>query len=138
MEWAGSKVVVGHGPDAFMLQKKYPNVHFAGKKTGEELADHYRSADVFVFPSYTDTFGIVLLEALACGLPVAAHDVIGPKDVIADEILGCLDKDLSAASVQALKFGDKKQRQDYVYNNYTWQKAMEQFLHASEKSLRDL
>ena len=82
MPWNGSKVIVGEGPSKTDLSQKYPEAVFVGKKTGEELANCYRSADLFVFPSRTDTFGIVLIEALACGLPVAAYNVTGPRDII--------------------------------------------------------
>ncbi|MFP4386524.1 MAG: glycosyltransferase family 4 protein, partial [Alphaproteobacteria bacterium] len=78
MKWNGSKILVGDGPTREKLENQYPNAFFVGKKTGTELADYYRSSDVFVFPSHTDTFGIVLIEALACGLPVAAYNVMGP------------------------------------------------------------
>ena len=132
MEWDGSKVVVGHGPDAEYLQKSYPNVLFTDKKTGKELADHYHSADLFVFPSRTDTFGIVIIEALACGLPVAAHDVIGPRDIITDDTLGCLGENLSKAAKQAITKGTREQRSRYVIENYTWEKATEQFLTAQK------
>ena len=74
----GSKVVVGDGPQRSMLEEKYPKAYFLGMKEGEELAEHYASADVFMFPSRTDTFGLVLLEALASGVPVAAYPVTGP------------------------------------------------------------
>ena len=136
MPWEGSKVVVGHGPDAEMLKKKYPDAVFTGKKVGKELADHYRSADVFVFPSRTDTFGIVLIEALACGLPVAAHDVIGPRDVIVDDTLGCLDENLSRAAQKALTIGDAETRSRHVTDNYTWDKAAQQFLDASQQTIK--
>lgn len=132
MDWSGSKVVVGHGPDAEHLQKAYPGVVFTGKKTGKELADHYSNADLFVFPSRTDTFGIVLIEALACGLPIAAHDVIGPRDIVIDESLGCLDEDLSVAAKVAMTRGTREQRSRYVIENYTWEKATEQFLTAQQ------
>jgi len=135
MPWHGSKVVVGHGPDENKLRKKYPNVVFTGKKTGKELADHYRSSDIFIFPSKTDTFGLVLIEALACGLPVAAHDVIGPRDVIINDTLGYLHEDLSIAAMKALKTGSAKQRNQYVRENYTWEKACDQFLEATKKVL---
>lgn len=134
MPWNGTKVVVGHGPDAHKLHKKYPKAHFTGKKTGKELADHYRSADVFVFPSRTDTFGIVLLEALACGLPVAAHDAIGPRDVIVNNTLGYLDENLSNAAKKAITNGSAVIRSNYVTEHYTWKKACEQFLTATEKT----
>ncbi len=128
MPWDGSKVVVGHGPDERMLRDKFPRAYFVGKKTGKELADHYRSADVFTFPSRTDTFGIVLIEALACGLPVAAHNVIGPRDVIIEKALGALDEDLQMACKNALKQGTKHERYQHVVSHYTWEKAAQQFL----------
>ena len=118
-----------------MLQKKYPSAYFVGKKFGEELADHYRSADVFVFPSTTDTFGIVLIEALACGLPIAAHDAIGPRDVVVNDKLGALDNNLEKAAEQAMKKGCAQERHDYIKENYTWEKAAEQFLTAKYKTL---
>jgi len=137
MKWHGSKVIVGHGPDQEMLRKKYPKALFVGKKTGKELADHYRSADIFAFPSRTDTFGIVLIEALACGLPIAAYDVIGPRDVVTHDGLGILNDDLSQAATQALEQDfTKDQRHQHVNDNYSWQKAMEQFLKASEDTLK--
>ncbi len=131
MPWTGSKVIVGHGPLKKSLEKKYPNVHFAGKQSGKDLADHYRSADLFVFPSLTDTFGIVLIEALACGIPVAAHSVIGPIDIVTDPYLGALDNDLSKAAETALAHNDEKYTQkrfDYIKQHYSWRKAAEQFL----------
>lgn len=98
-----SKVVVGDGPQMDQLAKKYPDVTFVGMKEGEELARYYAAADVFVFPSLTDTFGLVLLEALACGVPVAAYPVAGPLDVIGDAPVGCLHEDLQVAVREALK-----------------------------------
>lgn len=137
MDWHGSKVVVGHGPDYDMLRKKYPNVIFAGKKTGTELANYYRSSDVFMFPSRTDTFGIVLIEALACGLPIAAHDVIGPRDVVTNASLGALNEDLSLAAQTAISNnGTSEDRYQHVIKNYSWEKAMKQFIKASNKTLK--
>ena len=130
MPWQGSKVIVGHGPDLEMLKSKYPAAHFTGKKTGAELAAHYRSADLFAFPSVTDTFGIVLIEALACGLPIAAHDAIGPRDIVTNKILGCLHADLSTAAQQALLHGSAEQRRNHVINTYSWELAAQQFLSA--------
>jgi glycosyltransferase involved in cell wall biosynthesis len=130
MEWEGSKVVVGDGPSSEELKRIYPEAFFAGKKTGSDLADHYRSADVFVFPSKTDTFGIVLIEALACGLPVAAYDVTGPRDIVSEPFLGVLGEDLSAASREALNSGYSQQRFDHVRKHYTWELAARQFLEA--------
>tara|TARA_R110002049_G_scaffold108467_5_gene256768 strand:+ start:59 stop:1111 length:1053 start_codon:yes stop_codon:yes gene_type:complete len=103
LDLPGSKVVVGDGPDFEMLKKKYPNVLFTGAKFGDELASWVAAADVFVFPSKTDTFGLVLLEALACGVPVAAYPVTGPKDVIEHGLVGYLDDDLKTAVINALQ-----------------------------------
>lgn len=134
MQWRGSKVVIGQGPDQDKLEKKYPEVLFTGKKTATELANHYRASDLFVFPSKTDTFGMVLIEALACGLPIAAYPVPGPIDIINENYLGVLDNDLSNAACRAIKNittqDHKKKRSDYVSNHYTWEKAAQDFLAA--------
>ena len=95
-------MIVGDGPSRRALETAYPDAHFVGSKNSEALAVYYASSDVFVFPSRTDTFGMVLLEALACGLPVAALPVAGPLDVIGDSGAGVLDEDLRAACLQAL------------------------------------
>jgi glycosyltransferase involved in cell wall biosynthesis len=100
LELPGSKVVVGDGPQRAALQLAHPSVHFAGWRHGEALAAAYRSADVFAFPSRTDTFGLVLLEAMACGTPVAAFPVMGPRDVVGAG--GVLDEDLRRACLAAL------------------------------------
>ena len=102
LDLPGTKVVVGDGPLRADLQSRYPKVHFAGWRIGEGLAAAYRAADVFVFPSRTDTFGLVLLEAMACGTPVAAFPVMGPLDVVADSPGGVLSEDLRAACLAAL------------------------------------
>jgi len=99
----GSKVVVGDGPERVRLQHEHNEVCFAGYRFGEDLVAHYASADVFVFPSRTDTFGIVMLEANACGLPIAAYPVTGPIDVVRDGVNGALDEDLVAACVRAVQ-----------------------------------
>lgn len=99
----GSKVVVGDGPDLAQLQTRYPDVLFTGAKFGKELASYVAAADVFVFPSKTDTFGLVLLEAMACGVPVAAYPVTGPADVIQDGVTGSLNNDLTLAVQHAQK-----------------------------------
>jgi len=136
MPWDGTKIIVGHGPDEDMLRKKYPDGVFMGKKVGKELADIYRAADIFVFPSRTDTFGIVVIEALACGLPVVAHDVIGPRDILVDERLGVLDEDLETAAQKALGLKDDKEyRHQFVIQHYSWDKAAEQFLKATSKTI---
>ena len=131
MPWEGSKVVVGHGPDLDKLKSGNPDVIFTGKKVGPELADHYRSADVFVFPSRTDTFGMVVIEALACGLPVAAYPVTGPIDIITEPLLGHVNNNLSEAARLCIIHSvpdDRKNREAYIRQNYTWQKAARQFL----------
>ena len=102
MPWAGSKIVIGDGPERVRLQRDYPQATFTGYKFGEELSCHLAAADVMVFPSRTDTFGLVNLEAMACGVPVAAYPVTGPIDVIEDGVTGALDTDLAAAAVRAL------------------------------------
>lgn len=128
MEWHGSKVIVGDGPSRTMLEKRYPQAFFTGIKTGEDLAAHYRSADIFIFPSRTDTFGMVLLEALAAGLPIAAYNVTGPKDIVTEDFLGALhETDLSAAAKEALFRGTAEQRSGYVKSRYSWENAGKQY-----------
>ncbi|MCC6597624.1 MAG: glycosyltransferase family 1 protein [Alphaproteobacteria bacterium] len=128
MPWAGSKVIVGDGPSRQSLEKKYPEAIFTGTKTDQELAAHYRSADIFIFPSRTDTFGMVLLEALAAGLPIAGYNVTGPKDIITENFLGALhDTDLSIAAQKALHCGTPEQRSIYVKSSYSWENAARQY-----------
>ncbi len=98
----GSKIVVGDGPQLEELKRRFPEAHFAGRRTGGDLAAHYRSADVMVFPSKTDTFGNVMIEALACGTPVAAYPVTGPVDVLTDPASGAMNADLGVAVQEAL------------------------------------
>lgn len=126
LDQPGSKVVVGDGPKLQQLSKKYPDVVFAGVKEGEELARYFAAADVFVFPSLTDTFGLVLLEALACGVPVAAYPVAGPLDVIGDAPVGCLNQDLGIAVQRALKASPAKCRAHA--EKYSWDASVSQFL----------
>jgi len=121
LDLPGGKVVVGDGPIRAALQRKYPDVHFAGYRFGEDLVAHYAAADVFVFPSKTDTFGVVLLEAGACGLPVAAYPVTGPIDVVAPGRSGCLDKDLRAACLGALRLSRDAAVQHA--RHFTWQRC---------------
>lgn len=99
----GSKVVVGDGPERIRLERAHPEVRFVGYRFGDELAACYTAADVFVFPSRTDTFGVVMLEANACGAPIAAYPVIGPIDVVREGVNGSLDEDLASACKRALK-----------------------------------
>ena len=122
----GTKVVTGDGPSRVALEQRYPDVTFLGTQVGEDLARIYASADVFVFPSRTDTFGIVLLEALASGLPVAAYPVQGPCDVIGDSDAGVLDEDLGLACRQALSVPRERARAFSL--NYTWAESARQFL----------
>ncbi|MEL7187268.1 MAG: glycosyltransferase family 1 protein [Pseudomonadota bacterium] len=122
----GSKVVIGDGPDRRRLTREYPDAHFLGYKFGDELASHLAGADVFVFPSKTDTFGIVMLEAMACGLPVAAYPVTGPLDVVRAGTTGCLDHDLSAACSRALDLNPRDCR-DFAMTR-SWRRATEQFV----------
>ena len=113
LDLPGSKVVVGDGPARADLESRYPDAHFLGLLSGQPLADAYASADAFVFPSRTDTFGLVMLEALAAGTPVAAFPVTGPRDVLADSGCGVLSEDLASASIQALDIPRERCR-DYA------------------------
>jgi glycosyltransferase involved in cell wall biosynthesis len=103
LDLPGSKLVIGDGPPKASLQKQYPDATFVGYKFGEELAAHYAAGDVFVFPSVTDTFGVVMLEANACGLPIAAFPVTGPIDVVQQGQTGYVYKDLKQAALDALQ-----------------------------------
>jgi len=119
-------VVVGDGPMLAELRRRHPDVHFLGKREGVELARLYASADVFVFPSRTDTFGLVLLEALASGVPVAAYPVPGPLDVIGDSGAGVLDDDLRTAALGALEIPRERCRAHALC--YTWGASADQFV----------
>jgi glycosyltransferase involved in cell wall biosynthesis len=128
-KWEGSKVIVGDGPARTELQKKYPDAHFLGSKKGKDLGDCYRSADLFVFPSKTDTFGMVNIEAMACGLPIAAYPVLGPIDIVTTPELGCLDNDLELAMKKAISgSGTPEFRQNHAKKMYSWEKAAAGFL----------
>jgi len=122
----GSKVIVGDGPARASLAAKYPDAHFLGIRAGAALAECYASADVFVFPSRTDTFGIVMIEALASGLPVAAFPVPGPLDVIGDSGAGALDDDLTAACLAALNISHDQARGHSL--RFTWEESARQFI----------
>jgi glycosyltransferase involved in cell wall biosynthesis len=117
----GSKVVVGDGPAMAQLARRHPEVHWAGFRFGDDLARHYAAADVFVFPSRTDTFGVVMLEANACGLPVAAYPVPGPLDVVLEGRTGVLDDDLAAACLGALEL-DRGVCIDYA-RHFSWRRC---------------
>lgn len=134
-EWHGDKIVVGQGPELERLRAAYPDVTFTGAKSGPELGALYRGADVFAFPSRTDTFGIVMIEALASGLPVAAFPVTGPADIIDRPELGALHEDFGQALALALTApGTRESRAAHVARTYTWPRAAEQFLDALKKS----
>ena len=125
LDLEGSKVIIGDGPDRLRLAARYTDCHFLGYRFGRELAQHLAGGDVFVFPSRTDTFGIVMLEALACGLPVAALPVEGPVDVITDPAVGVLDTDLEAACRQALQL-DRADCRAFVERR-SWRESTAQF-----------
>jgi glycosyltransferase involved in cell wall biosynthesis len=110
MPWQGTKIVIGDGPELPRLKTQYPGAHYMGFRFGEDLARHLAAADVFVFPSLTDTFGLVNLEAMACGVPVAAYPVAGPIDVVEDGVTGALDEDLARAALRALAIDPQKCR----------------------------
>jgi glycosyltransferase involved in cell wall biosynthesis len=131
----GSKVVVGGGPALEKLKAEYPEVLFLGPKHGSELASTYATADVFVFPSRTDTFGLVNIEALACGLPIAAYPVPGPLDIIGKngrgmnggkKPIGALDEDLRRAIEQALKADSQAAVEEAEH--YSWDRCTDRFL----------
>ena len=122
----GSKVVIGDGPQKALLENRYPKVRFLGEKSGPELSAHFAAADVFVFPSLTDTFGVVQLEALACGTPVAAFPVTGPLDVIADHPVGALNTDLRSACISAL--GISRQACRSFALERSWENSARQFI----------
>ena len=126
LDLPGTKWVVGEGPMRAQLEREYPHVHFAGIKTPAELARYYRAADVFVFPSLTDTFGLVMLESLACGTPVAAFPVLGPVDVIGDSGAGVLHEDLGIACLRALDVSRGKARR--YAEQFSWQASTDQFV----------
>lgn len=122
----GQKVVVGDGPDRQRMQSNYPEVHFTGYQYGEELAATIADANVFVFPSKTDTFGLVMLEAMACGLPVAAYPVSGPIDVVINGETGVLHNDLAVAVSEALKLNGMFPR-EYALR-HSWEHSAQHFI----------
>lgn len=125
LDLPGTKYVIGDGPDMSRLRERYPNAVFAGYRFGDELAAMLASADVFVFPSRTDTFGLVMLEAMACGLPVAAFPVPGPLDVVNRNVTGVLDEDLGAACLRALTL-DRSACREYA-KGWSWAAATDRF-----------
>ena len=126
LDLPGSKVVIGDGPQEAELRRRFPHAHFFGLLQGKALAAHMAAADVFVFPSLTDTFGVVQLEALACGVPVAAYPVTGPRDVIGSNPVGVLDNDLRAACLGALRLSRQACRAFAL--DMSWEKSARQFV----------
>jgi glycosyltransferase involved in cell wall biosynthesis len=131
LELPGTKVVIGYGPQEAELRCRFPAARFLGKVEGTLLAGHLAAADVFVFPSKTDTFGIVQLEALASGVPIAAYPVTGPKDVIGDHPIGVLGEDLREACLGALDVSREACRAFALDN--TWDRSARQFLDHADK-----
>ena len=129
IELPGTKVVVGDGPQRAELEAKYKDAIFLGPKFGDELVDCYRAADVFVFPSRTDTFGLVNVEALACGVPVAAYPVRGPLEILETAPKGCgaLNEDLRLACLTALEHADAEACIEHA-KNFSWEAATKQFI----------
>lgn len=132
LDLPGTKVVIGEGPHEAELRHRYPGAKFLGLQSAEVLAGHLAAADVFVFPSLTDTFGVVQLEALACGTPVAAFPVMGPKDVIGDSPAGALHHDLRAACLAALGLSRKACR-DFALA-HGWERSVRQFIGNIERA----
>lgn len=122
----GTKIIVGDGPDRARLERLYPNAVFCGYRHGEDLVSAYQCADVLVFPSRTDTFGNVMTEALACGTPVAAYPVTGPKDILTDERAGAVHADLGEAVRRALLL-DRADASAHA-QKFTWGASARQFL----------
>jgi glycosyltransferase involved in cell wall biosynthesis len=127
LKTAGTKVIVGDGPARDRFEKQYAEVKFLGYRKGEALAECYANADVFVFPSKTDTFGLVVVEALASGIPVAAYPVVGPIDIVTDPKAGALDVDLGLAVERALNETDPRACVE-LGRQYTWEACTEQLL----------
>jgi glycosyltransferase involved in cell wall biosynthesis len=126
LDLPGTKVVIGQGRQEGALQRRFPEAKFLGLLEDTALAAHLAAADVFVFPSRTDTFGVVQLEALACGVPIAAFPVTGPRDVIADNPIGVVDEDLRAACLGALAMSREACRTFAL--GRSWERSARQFL----------
>lgn len=125
LDLPGTKYVVGDGPARASLERRYKKVRFVGMKHGEELARYYAAGDVFVFPSLTDTFGIVMLEAMASGVPVAAYPVTGPIDVVENGVSGIVHEDLQKACLESLEIEPERCLQ--YSKNFTWKRCAEMF-----------
>jgi glycosyltransferase involved in cell wall biosynthesis len=134
LDLPGRKVVVGDGPHRAALQEAYPDTLFTGAKTGEDLAQAYASADVFVFPSLTDTFGLVIIEALASGVPVAAYPITGPIDILEDGVNGAINADLKIAAMRALSLSGEKAREHGL--RFSWQRTAALFINNVEAAHR--
>ena len=132
LDLEGTKLVVGKGPDLDKLKKEYPEAIFRGERTNGELASYFASSDVFVFPSKTDTFGIVIIEALKCGLPVAAYPVAGPKDIFNGSNIGSLNNDLKQAALDAIN-ADRSECIEHA-KKYTWENCAKIFLNTAVKN----
>jgi glycosyltransferase involved in cell wall biosynthesis len=126
LDLPGTKVVIGDGPGRAKYEKKYPDAVFVGYKKGQELVDWLSRADVMVFPSRTETFGLVALEAMACGVPVAAHDVMGPRDIITNGVDGFLSNDLGDAAKKCLALNRDACRATAL--RYSWEHSAEEFV----------
>lgn len=122
----GTKLIIGDGPDKKHLEKKYSSARFVGYKKGQGLIDWLSLSDVFVFPSRTDTFGLVIIEALACGIPVAAHDCMGPRDIITNGVDGYLSEDLTDAAKKCLALSKDDCRKKAL--QYAWENSAGTFL----------
>jgi len=131
LDLPGTKVIVGTGPQEGELKRKFPEAKFLGMLDNGILASHLAAADVFVFPSRTDTFGIVQLEALASGVPIAAYPVTGPKDVVADHPIGVLHEDLRVACMEALTLSREACRAFAL--SYSWENSARQFIGHARK-----
>jgi glycosyltransferase involved in cell wall biosynthesis len=131
LDLPGTKVVIGAGPQVEELKHRFPSVKFLGTLESGTLAAHLAAADVFVFPSRTDTFGVVQLEALACGVPVAAFPVTGPNDVIAGNPIGALSEDLRAACLAALTISRDACRTFAL--GRSWDNSARQFIGHAQK-----
>lgn len=136
LDMPGTKMVVGDGPQLKELKAKFPDAIFVGFLTGEPLAKHMAAADVLVFPSLTDTFGIVMLDALASGVPVAAYPVTGPLDVITSDKVGKLDKNLKNAVIEALQLNGQDCR-NYALK-FSWANCTEQFFNNLVPACEDI
>jgi glycosyltransferase involved in cell wall biosynthesis len=126
LDLPGSKIVIGQGPQEIELRRRFPDAKFLGLLDEKVLPAYLAGSDVFVFPSRTDTFGVVQLEALACGVPVAAYPVTGPKDVIGNNPIGVLNDDLRAACMGALHLSREACR-DFALT-HSWEASARQFI----------